>query len=73
MERIGDKMEVISKICINCKNGTIMNCYYETMEGKLNPCFSHIMYCEKLDDYVENNDFCDAWESCIKTIKVTYK
>lgn len=64
---------MIENICCNCKHAHRTNCYYEEIDGGLEPLDVFVAYCPNLDCYVLEDDFCNNWESGIKTIKVTYK
>lgn len=64
---------MIKNICCNCKHAHKTNCYYEEINGGLEPLDVFVAYCPSLDCYVLEDDFCNNWESAIKTIKVPYK
>ena len=64
---------MIEKICCNCKHAEQTNAFYEDIYGQIHPLNVFVAYCPELDCYVVENEHCKMWESCIKTVKVTYK
>lgn len=63
---------MISQICCNCEHATRVNTYYEDINGNLHPHDAYFAHCAMMNDYVNENDTCDDFKSCIKTVKVQY-